>query len=100
MGSSSGGSQLTLASVWESRKMMTSAVAFLAPSSLAVMRPPRVSILTIDTFASLEMYSSSWIFSSGLLLASSTRMTSLSRWSGDLLMTLWKVLRSVVQCSL
>ena len=36
---SKGGSQLTLASVWESKKMMTSAVATLAPANLAVIRP-------------------------------------------------------------
>ena len=36
---SKGGNQLTLASVWESRKMMTSAVATLAPANRAVIRP-------------------------------------------------------------
>lgn len=59
---SSGGSQLTLASQWESRKVMTSPLAAEAPSRRVLMRPSLFLVLRIRTFAIRFMYSSRGTF--------------------------------------
>lgn len=59
---SSGGSQLTLASQWESRKVMTSPLAAEAPSRRVLMRPSLFLVLRIRTFGIRFMYSSSGTF--------------------------------------
>lgn len=59
---SSGGSQLTLASQWESRKVMTSPLAAEAPSRRVLMSPSLFLVLRIRTFGIRCMYSSSGTF--------------------------------------
>lgn len=59
---SRGGSQLTLASQWESRKVMTSPLAAEAPSRRVLMRPSLFLVLRIRTFGIRFMYSSSGTF--------------------------------------
>lgn len=58
----SGGSQLTLASQWESRKVMTSPLAAEAPSRRVLMSPSLFLVLRIRTFGIRFMYSSSGTF--------------------------------------
>lgn len=65
----SGGSQLTLASVCESRKSRTSPVACLAPASRAVINPERSGSLTIFTFGK---YNSTYL--SNFCLRNSVRL--------------------------
>lgn len=59
---SSGGSQLTLASQWESRKVMTSPLALAAPSRRVLISPSLFLFLRMRTFGSRTMYSSSGTF--------------------------------------
>lgn len=59
---SSGGSQLTLASQWESRKVMTSPLALAAPSRRVLISPSLFLVLRMRTFGSRTMYSSSGTF--------------------------------------
>lgn len=56
---SRGGSQLTLASQWESRKVMTSPLAAPAPSRRVLMSPSLFLVLRMRTFGKRFMYSSS-----------------------------------------
>ncbi len=59
---SSGGSQLTLASQWESRKVMTSPLAVAAPSRRVLISPSLFLVLRIRIFGIRIMYSSSATF--------------------------------------
>lgn len=59
---SSGGSQLTLASQCESRKVMTSPLALAAPSRRVLISPSLFLVLRMRTFGSRTMYSSSGTF--------------------------------------
>lgn len=59
---SKGGSQFTLTSQCESRKVKTSPLASEAPSSLVRMSPSRFLVRTILTLAKRTMYSSSFSF--------------------------------------
>lgn len=59
---SRGGSQLTLASQWESKKVMTSPLAAPAPSRRVLISPSLFLVLRIRTFGKRFMYSSSATF--------------------------------------
>ncbi len=59
---SSGGSQLTLASQWESKNVMTSPLAAAAPSRRVLISPSLFFVLRMRTFGSRTMYSSSAFF--------------------------------------
>jgi len=107
-------------SVCASKKMRTSPVAIFAPDSLALMSPSRFfNLVMVTGTGSLWTWSESLSLSSTIIVhynlyqssltfnitqplseASSIRMTSFRRASGDRLMTEWTVLKRVEKASL